>query len=421
MKKLLLLLLAIVVLFLFIPAQLLADTGTYKIDSYTVTLTPLSDGTVDISYHQQWTVLSGNIPWITVGLPNTSYTITGSGDNVSSISDDSGSGWDGVYIGLDRTYYANQKFIVSFTVNERGVLTESTGTWGINFTPGWYDSAVINKMDINLDSPISPSEYTFNPAPSSISGNTVTWEKTNLPGGYHFSISFSSTDGSFILAGAIPIQTTNVTSIAANNGVNGVNGTFFFVIIAIVVIFLAIVIRAIVKQSKARAAYASPVVSPIANKDHLASTASLEEQKKELEENKDKVNEYIISEKDKITDDEKAKQISDYAQQNNLSLNGDNYMDNYGHSYNSNLLWMMIMMNSMRTSQNFARAANASLTGRVYQRPPTVGSPAFHVAPPSCHCACVACACACACACAGGHAAGCTIKLKNIKTRNSND
>jgi hypothetical protein len=418
MKKLLLLLMAIVLLFLFIPAQLLADTGTYKIDTYTVTLTPQSDGTVDITYYQQWTVLSGNIPWITVGLPNTSYTITGSGDNVSNIRDDSGSGWDGVYIGLDRTYYANQSFIVSFTVNERGLLTESNGSWGINFTPGWYDNAVIGKMDINLDSPISPSEYTFNPPPTSIIGSTITWEETNLPGGYQFNISFSSTDGSFITTGAAPVPTTNITSIATNNGVNG---AFIFFIIAIVVIFLAIVIRAAVKQSKARAAYTSPAVSPIGNKQHLNSPASLEEQKKELEENKDKVNEYIISEKDKITDDEKAKQISDYAQQNNLSLNGDNYVDNYGHSYNTNLLWMMIMMNSMRTSQNFARTVNNSLSARVYQRPGGSNPPTFHVPPPSCHCACVACACACACACAGGHAAGCTIKLKNIKTGNAND
>ena len=77
MKKALLILTALFLLFLFIPAQVLADTGTYKIDNYTVTLTPQSDGSVNISYYQQWTVLSGNIPWITVGLPNTFYTITG--------------------------------------------------------------------------------------------------------------------------------------------------------------------------------------------------------------------------------------------------------------------------------------------------------------------------------------------------------
>jgi len=104
-----------------------------------------------------------------------------------------------------------------------------------------------------------------------------------LPGGHQFNVSFSSTDGSFILAGAIPVQTTNITSIATNNGVNG---TFIFFIIAIVVIFLVIVIRAVVKQSKARAAYASPEVSPIGNKKYLGYSASLEDQKKELEETK---------------------------------------------------------------------------------------------------------------------------------------
>jgi hypothetical protein len=411
MKKVFLTLTALILVFLFVPARVLADTGTYKIDNYTVTLTPQSDGSVNISYYQQWTVLSGNIPWITVGLPNTSYIITTSGNNVSNIRDDSGSGWDGVYISLDKTYYANQSFIVSFTVNEIGVLSESSGSWGINFTAGWYDTAAIGKMDIDLVSPISPSEYTFNPAPTGIAGNTVTWEKTNLPGGYQFNVSFSSADGSFITPGAIPVQTTNISTTASS----GVNGTFIFFIIAIVVIILATVIRAAVKQRKNRSVYNSPEVSPIGNTKYLSSSASLEDQKKELEENKDKVNEYIISEKDKIPDDEKEKQISDYAAQHNLSLNGDNYVDNYGHSYNNNLLWMLIMMNSMHTSPTFGRLANNSLTGRIYQRP-GVSNP-----PPSCHCACVACACACACACAGGHAAGCTIKLKNIKTGNSND
>ncbi len=417
MKKALLILTALFLLFLFIPAQVLADTGTYKIDNYTVTLTPQSDGSVNISYYQQWTVLSGNIPWITVGLPNTFYTITASGNNISNIRDDSGSGWDGVYIGLDKTYYANQSFIVSFTVNDKNLLTESTSSWGINFTAGWYDNATIGQMDINLDSPINPSEYTFSPAPTGIFGNTVTWEKTNLPGGYQFNVSFSSSDGSFISAGAIPLQTTNITPINPNNGIN-VGLIFLFIVIFIVILS---VIVSMVRRIKNRAAYTSPEVSPIGNKKYLEAQGSLEDQQKELEENKDKVNEYILSEKDKIPDDEKEKQISDYAAQHNLSLNGDNYVDNYGHSYNSNLLWMFIMMNSMRTSQNFTGLANSSLLGRIYQRPGIVSPPSFYVPPPSCHCACVACACACACACAGGHAAGCTIKLKNIKTGNSND
>jgi hypothetical protein len=208
--------LAIIMVFLFVPGRVLADTGTYKIDDYTVTLTPQPDGSVNIAYYQQWTVLSGNIPWITIGLPNTAYTITGSGNNAANIRDDSGSGWDGVYIGLDKTYYPNQSFAVSFTVNDRNLLTESADNWSINFTPGWYDNATIGTMDINLVSPINPYEYTFNPAPSSIIGNTITWEQTDLPGGNQFNVTFSSTDRSFIAEGAMPAQTTSFASTSSN-------------------------------------------------------------------------------------------------------------------------------------------------------------------------------------------------------------
>jgi len=152
---------------------------------------------------------------------------------------------DGVYIGLDRTYYANQSFTILFSINDRGLLTESTGSWGINFTPGWYDNAVIGIMDINLDSPISPSEYTLIPR------RQVSWkyhylEKTNLPAAISLNVSFSSTDGSFILRGAMPV-TTNITSIATNK-----RRKWYFHLLYCrnSVIFLAIVIHALVKQSK---------------------------------------------------------------------------------------------------------------------------------------------------------------------------
>jgi hypothetical protein len=52
-----------------------ADTGTYRILDYTATLEPQSDGQVIITYEQEWSVLSGNIPWITVGTANSNFSI----------------------------------------------------------------------------------------------------------------------------------------------------------------------------------------------------------------------------------------------------------------------------------------------------------------------------------------------------------
>jgi hypothetical protein len=415
MKKVLLILVMLTLILLCIPTPVFADTGTYQIDNYIVTLTPKSDGSIDITYYQQWTCLSGNIPWITVGLSNTSYTITGSGDNVKTIRDDSGSGWDGVYIALDKTYYANQNFIVSFTINQKNLLNRTSNSWGINFTPGYYDNAQIGKMDIILISPIDPSEYSYSIAPTSVTGNTMTWEQTNLPGGYQFNVYVSSADGSFLTSSSGPTasQITNTST-----PFNVSNGYGMFFVIAIIVIVLAAVISSVVKRNKNRAAYGSPEVSPIANKKYFGSQNSLEEQKKELEKNEDKVNEYIISEKDKVTDDEKSKQINDFAATHNLFLSGNNYIDDYGHSYNNNMLWMLIMMNSMQAHNNAINRSNPNLSGRsgFNNHPPP---PFIHT--PSCACACVACACACACACAGGHAAGCTVKLKNFKLGNLND
>ena len=416
MKKVRLMLAVLVLVLLCIPAPVFADTGTYKIDNYTVTLTPKSDGSVDIAYYQQWTCLSGNIPWITVGLTNTAYAITGSGDNVKTIRDDSGSGWDGVYIGLDKTYYANQSFIISFTINQRNLLNRTTNNWGINFTPGYYDNAQIGKMDIILISPIDPSEYSYSIAPASVNGNNMTWEKTNLPGGYQFNVYVSSADGSFLTSssGATTLQATSITT---STPFNVSNGYVVFFAVAIIVIILAVVVAA-VRRNQNKLAYDSPELSPIANKKYFGYQDSLEEQKKKLQGNEDKVNEYIISEKDKVTEDEKNKQINDFAAEHNLFLSGNNYIDDYGHSYNNNMLWMLIMMNSMQARNNAINRVNANLLSRsgFNNSPPP---PFIHT--PSCACACVACACACACACAGGHAAGCTVKLKNFKLGNLND
>jgi len=52
-----------------------ADTGTYRISDYIITLEPQNDGQVRITVEQQWQVLSGDIPWVTVGLPNENFSI----------------------------------------------------------------------------------------------------------------------------------------------------------------------------------------------------------------------------------------------------------------------------------------------------------------------------------------------------------
>ena len=74
----------ILLLSLYLPVS--ADTGTYEIQKYGVTLEPLDDGRVGITIDQTWRVLTGNIPWITVGLPNDHFDIESSSLAVKKIS-----------------------------------------------------------------------------------------------------------------------------------------------------------------------------------------------------------------------------------------------------------------------------------------------------------------------------------------------
>ena len=93
---------AIVFLLAAIPTN--ADTGTYRIADYIVSLEPQSSGKVRITYEQKWEVLSGNIPWITVGLPNSNFSVEEFSGAASKVYANNSGGWYGVRVDLDKDY-----------------------------------------------------------------------------------------------------------------------------------------------------------------------------------------------------------------------------------------------------------------------------------------------------------------------------
>ena len=177
-------------LILAVPA-LAEDTGTYEIVDYTVKLTPHSDGKVDIDYHQKWLVTGGHIPWITVGVPNSDYRITGSSGAVKTISDASQGGWYGVRIDLDKDYRANQSFEVNFSISQSKLFYADKENYKLDFTPGWYDRARTDRLEIRLVSFAKPETVTADPAPDSTTEDELVWTRRNLGEGEQFKISVS--------------------------------------------------------------------------------------------------------------------------------------------------------------------------------------------------------------------------------------
>lgn len=329
-----------------------ADTGTYQINSYITTLEPQSNGSVRITYQQQWQVLSGSIPWITVGLANSSFTVQDWGGAAQRVYPDNGGGFTGIRADLDRSYLSGETFTITFTVFQNSLLERDTKreVWRIDFIPGWYDRAAIGLLQINLVSPVATDSFSLNPPSTSIAGNVITWEKANLPPGARFEIRAESTDGSF-LAASTP---------AARQGPN----PWPIVIgVAIAAAVTALIVVAIVRARQVRDA---------ALKARIAAT------ERELAENRDKraqaekgFREYIV--KEDIQPDEQ----------------GRYYDRSYGGYITPAIWWAVLMSQQHRTNGT----------------PPQRGGGGI-----SCACACVSCACACACACAGGGAAGCSPK-----------
>jgi hypothetical protein len=335
------------------PGPVHADTGTYRILDYVTTLEPQSDGAVRITYEQKWQVLSGNIPWITVGLANSSFAVEDWGGAAARVYASNSGGWSGVRVDLDRTYLAGATFNVRFTVLQNKLLERLTAEkkWRVDFVPGWYDQAVTDRLQVKLISPVSLDSFAVvNPAPASSANKVITWEKTDLGPGARFPVKVESQDGSFLSA----------TAPAARRGPSPWPVVAGIVIGAVVLGLITVAVR---RAGKARDA---------ALKERIAATerdmALDKTRKDEVEKG---FREYVIEED--IKPDEQ----------------GRYYDRGYG-NYITPAIWSAVILQEQQ--RKVADAAAAATRNA------------------SCACACVSCACACACACAGGGAAGCARK-----------
>jgi hypothetical protein len=344
-----------------------ADTGTYEILNYTVELAPLSDGSVNMTYYQEWLCTGGHIPWVTVGTANSNFDIISTRGNVTSARDDSGGGWSGVRLTLDEDYTSGEKFTVSFSIVQRNLLERLTneGKWRIDFTPGWYDNCVTDNLTITLNSPVPVGSYNFTPQPAQVIGNIVTWQ-TGLARGETFNVRMESYDGSFLQ----PAEPT---------------GPGFSWVWALIPVFIVGLFVVGIARSRRRE-------RPSTSEEYIFDEkGNLDDKLKEAKEKWDK------DKKDTKFSDKEQARFDEFVAEKKLTpdINGNYY-------YNSNfinpwiLFWALNSLSYRKPGMNVFTTRGAGTRG---------SSCIAH------SCACVACACACACACAGGGAAGCAKKL----------
>jgi len=161
-----------------------ADTGTYTVTSQNVDLWVQTDGDVLIWYEIGMLVHSGNIPWVTVGLPTSNFEVLSyTGDAISVVPQNS-NGWSGVYVTLQKTYYATEQLLFSFDVLQKEFIYKYNDEQAsLQFIPCWWDSAVIQQMNVTIHLPPEIHDVTTTSQPTLFANSSVIWSWNDIPAG----------------------------------------------------------------------------------------------------------------------------------------------------------------------------------------------------------------------------------------------
>ena len=166
-----------------------ADTGTYTVTSQDVILSVQTNGDVVISYAVGMLVHSGSIPWVTVGLPTSNFEVRSFGGNAASVSPQNSGDWSGVYVSLDRSYGAGERFTFSFEVLQKEfVYKYNDQQASVLFTPTWWDNAVVDFLNVTVLLPPEIHGVTTTSQPTLFSNSSILWAWTDVPEGTRESV-----------------------------------------------------------------------------------------------------------------------------------------------------------------------------------------------------------------------------------------
>ncbi len=214
----------------------IADTGTYELIDYQVDLAPEVSGQVVIDYYQKWRVVSGEIPWVTVGLPNRHYGLIPEPlrYNSAKVSPDNSGSWSGVRIDLDRSYDPGETFEIGFTIRLHRLLYSEDEVVYLDFTPGWYDRAEIARLEVSLLGHIDLTAITTDPPATGRDASRLGWSWGPLERGERKSI---------LVAYPLSAFTGEITARKSRGG----SGVIFGILIFSVLLFVALLV---IKLSK---------------------------------------------------------------------------------------------------------------------------------------------------------------------------
>ena len=123
-----------------------------EIKTYVITVDMRQDGTMDIKYHLDWTVLDdtseGPLTWVKVGIPNSHVdSVKGLSPNIADIRYNA-EGGDYIRVSLDRPYRAGETVSFDFSIHQSYMYTLEENTCSYAFIPGWFEEINVKSLKV---------------------------------------------------------------------------------------------------------------------------------------------------------------------------------------------------------------------------------------------------------------------------------
>ena len=126
-----------------------------RIDSYTVTVTPQSNGTLDIHYDIVWTALDENEPltFVTIGMANPNYRVIKESlsGTIASYKKERNEDYVALRLDFKDTYQGGESVHFSFTVNQSDVLCKWNTVYFYEYVPCWFNRIPVSHYEFNWE------------------------------------------------------------------------------------------------------------------------------------------------------------------------------------------------------------------------------------------------------------------------------
>lgn len=244
-------------MFAISPIRASAQTPPDVIRQYTITVTPRSDGTLDMKYEFDYcatTEFPSGSAYLEIGVPNRQFEITDYGpkDWVSGANaKTSGGSWVHLdFAGLPR---AGQCFMFNFTIHQSAMAHSSGDDVAFQFIPGWFDFAKIEKLTILWVLPSDVSMVkTLDPQPARQEDSRAVWEAQNLEPNQKFTINLT------VAKAAFPdLNVEAAEQPASPAGTEGGGGDVLLVLCVVLVVILVVIVLVAVLMGESSGSYST--------------------------------------------------------------------------------------------------------------------------------------------------------------------